>query len=848
MKLFRKWICVILSVFFVFFEMPVAPGQLSVKSEIRAEAVSGTCGTDISWQLSSDGTLTISGTGPMNDWKDITDTIVFFNTDIEHTPWYEQRKNIQKIVIGQGVTSIGEFAFSGCSSLNSISIPDSVTVVGTGAFADCKNLTSVTLPNSVTHLYAHAFENCTGLTHITMSEKIYTIKEMAFRYCRSLKSLVIPDSVTIIGEAAFEGCDNLTSITLPQKITSIEAKTFHSCFCLKSVIIPEKVNSIKERAFEECESLESVTIKNPDCQISYSAFVYSCSNSLIIYGYSGSTAQTYAKDYDQSFVALDPKETTAATDIINVPDNSTTGTCGKNLTWSLNQTTWVLTISGTGDMTDFISEFSPFYHKKIKSIIIMDGVTGIGDYAFAQCENLNSVSIPKSVTRIGNNAFLNCSSLTSVSVLQSVSSIGDSAFYGCSSLPSFGMNSTKLIGSYAFAYCSALTSFSIPESVISVGSSAFQNCTGLTRITVYNKDCNIFDTSSDTMGNPANTLICGYANSTAKIYASKYGYIFQDIDSEETTIVQNVPETEFEETTATTVKATTTTRIVTTTSTTITETTTTVKQNTEICGENLTWKLDDDSILTISGTGKMENWSDSNRAPWYQYNRKIKNIVIESGVTDIGDYAFYGCSELVSVILPNSITSIGTASFFSCSALNAITIPNSVKIIKDCAFNACSALKSITIPASVTAIGEGTFRNCSGLKSITIKNPDCYIEDSLIIGITIYGYPNSTAKTFAEKWNLKFVALDGEPEEVLPTETIEIVVDPSSVIIGTGKCGENLTWTLNDGGILIISGIGTMYDWDFLNNPPPWNNYYTIIKINKIMIENGVTSIGKYAF
>ena len=852
MKLFRKWICVILSVFFVFFEMPVAPGQLSVKSEIRAEAVSGTCGTDISWQLSSDGTLTISGTGPMNDWKDITDTIVFFNTDIEHTPWYEQRKTIQKIVIGQGVTSIGEFAFSGCSSLNSISIPDSVTVVGTGAFADCKNLTSVTLPNSVTHLYAHAFENCTGLTHITMSEKIYTIKEMAFRYCRSLESLAIPDSVTIIGEAAFEGCDNLTSITLPQKITSIEAKTFHSCFCLKSVIIPEKVNSIKERAFEECESLESVTIKNPDCQISYSAFVYSWSNSLIIYGYSGSTAQTYAKDYDQSFVALDPKESTAATDIINVPDNSTTGTCGKNLTWSLNQTTWVLTISGTGDMTDFISESSPFYHKKIKSIIIMDGVTGIGDYAFAQCENLNSVSIPKSVTRIGNNAFLNCSSLTSVSVLQSVSSIGDSAFYGCSSLSSFGiMDSTKSIGSYAFAYCSALTSFSVSKSVTSIGESAFQQCTSLARITISNRNCDIFSTSSDTLGIPASTVIYGYVNSTARTYAEEKGYTFEPIDPEETI--------------ATTEPA--------------------VPSATEgSCGDNLTWFLDKEGTLTISGTGEMTNWDDST-SPWCSNRDKIKTVIIENGVTSVGNrafcfcqnltavniadsvtsignrafaaceslkyvtmsnsvisigdyafdnctslysitipdsvasigiYAFWECTSLNSVIIPQNVTSIGQNAFsscekltsvtiygsltsikgclfYNCKSLNSITLPESVESIEYSAFQGCESLNTITLPASVTSIGDSAFDSCINLTSVIIKNPKCqfgtqgYESSTIYQTATIYGYQNSTAQAYAETYNRKFIVLKNEPVETTFVQTTTVSTRQTTVTTTTSE-------------------------------------------------------------
>ncbi|MDR0829911.1 MAG: leucine-rich repeat protein [Prevotellaceae bacterium] len=131
-------------------------------------------------------------------------------------------------------------------------------------------------------------------------------------------------------------------------------------------------------------------------------------------------------------------------------------------------------------------------------------------------------------------------------------------------------------------------------------------------------------------------------------------------------------------------------------------------------GSNLT--------LTITGTGNMPNYSYGNYAPWYSQRGNIKTLVINSGVTGIGNYAFYNCSGLTSVTIPDAVTSIGFCAFDNCSSLTSITIPNSVTSIEVAAFGNCSSLTSITIPNSVTSIGNNAFRNCSGLTSVTIPN------------------------------------------------------------------------------------------------------------------------------
>ena len=151
---------------------------------------SGTCGPNLRWHLTDNGILTISGKGKMNDYS----------------PWRDSRKKVKRIIIGDGVTTIGEAAFYGCSALTSVTIPNSVTKIGDQAFYICSALTSVTIPNSVTEIGGGAFHGCSSLTSITIPNSVTTIERYAFYDCSSLTSVTIPNSVTEIGGAAFFCC------------------------------------------------------------------------------------------------------------------------------------------------------------------------------------------------------------------------------------------------------------------------------------------------------------------------------------------------------------------------------------------------------------------------------------------------------------------------------------------------------------------------------------------------------------------------------------------------------------------------------------------------------------------
>ena len=203
-------------------------------------------GTNLTWVLDNNGTLTISGTGAMDDGQ----------------KWYDQRGDIKSAVIENGVTSIGYGAFEECS-LQSIEIPASVTTIGYSAFGECDSLESVTFigGSKLTSIGDNAFQGCGNLGSIEIPSSVTSIGAGAFWSCDSLKSIEIPKSVKTIGDHAFEVCDILEDVTfvVGSELTTIGDRAFNACDRLKSIEIPKSVKTIGDHAFEVCDSLESVT-------------------------------------------------------------------------------------------------------------------------------------------------------------------------------------------------------------------------------------------------------------------------------------------------------------------------------------------------------------------------------------------------------------------------------------------------------------------------------------------------------------------------------------------------------------------------------------------------------------
>ena len=271
------------------------------------------------------------------------------------------------------VTSIGNYAFYGCSGLTSIDIPSDVTEIGSQAFYNCSGLTSIDIPSGVTSIGSSAFSGCTGLTSIDIPSSVTSIGNNAFQGCinieilnydaqvrlsssfkgwgTALKTVVIGDSTPSIGTNAFSGCDGLTSVTIGNGVTFIDSNAFYNCSGLTSINIPNSVNHIFEQVFFNCTSLSTITIPNSVMYIGKQAF--------------------------------------------------------ENTLWFNSQPNGVV----------YINSIAYKYKGAMPSqtsIEIPSGVTRINDLCFSDCENLSSITIPSSVTSIGDLAFAGCTNLGTI--------------------------------------------------------------------------------------------------------------------------------------------------------------------------------------------------------------------------------------------------------------------------------------------------------------------------------------------------------------------------------------------------------------------------------------------------
>ena len=263
-------------------------------SSDRFHFYDGTCGDNVFWTLDDEGTLTIFGTGATKDYNGNDRSPFDHKTDIKKVVinngvtsigycLFLYCSNLTEVSIPNSVTSIGGGAFYQCPSLKNITLPNSVTSIGTDAFGYCTSLTSITIPNNVTSIGNFTFEYCTNLTNITISNSVTSIGTDAFGYCTSLTSVTIPDSVTSIGDYAFEYCTDLTSITIPNSVTSIGIGVFLKCSSLTSITIPKSVTSIGPSAFSNCSNLASIAIKKSLYEKCKNAFLNISSDKIHFY-------------------------------------------------------------------------------------------------------------------------------------------------------------------------------------------------------------------------------------------------------------------------------------------------------------------------------------------------------------------------------------------------------------------------------------------------------------------------------------------------------------------------------------------------------------------------------------
>ncbi|MCD8049191.1 MAG: leucine-rich repeat domain-containing protein [Clostridia bacterium] len=384
------------------------------------------------------------------------------------------------------------------------------------------------------------------------------------------------------------------------------------------------------------------------------------------------------------------------------------GTCGDNLTWTFDSDTGILTVSGTGDITDILQPWLSF-RTNIISVVISDGVTSIGNEAFSNGTALTSVLIGNSVTTIGSGAFAYCSKLASVSISNSVTTISDGAFYECTALTSVTIpNSVTSIGEGAFGWCTALTSVSIGNNVTTIGNSVFAHCSELTSIMI--------PSSVTSIGSHA----FAYCTSLTNITVDENNENYCDVDGvlfdKNLTELINYP---------------------------------TKKADTEYVIPNSVTKIYDvafygcsnllnitisDNIKSIGSDAFYDTAYYNSESNWendvlylgkylISADRSISgDYIIKSGTLIIASTAFYMCHYLTSVVIPDSVITISDGAFYDCTALTSVSIGDNVITIGASAFEGCDSLTSIIIGSSVTIINSYAFYSCRHLTIVTIPN------------------------------------------------------------------------------------------------------------------------------
>jgi len=529
---------------------------------------------------------------------------------------------LMSVSIGDSVTSIGSQAFYGCSGLMSVSIGDSVTSIGSYAFSGCSGLTSVNIPDSVTSIGNSAFYGCSGLTSITIPEGVTSIEYQTFYNCTSLESVTLPESLLSIadqyngyGRGVFGNCTSLKSIVIPDSVTSIGSYAFYGCTALTSITIPEGVTSIEQNTFRNCTALTTVGIPASVTSIESYAFD-NCRNLKTVY-YGGSEAEwknIVIGDWNSYLTRAEfIYGRTHECTLTHLPEKAPTCTEKGNHEYYYCPICKKASKDAEGtQLTTVEAETLPALgHSMEKHEETAATCTTLGNHTYYFCTTCKK-------------AFLDAAGKRETTVKeQTVDALGhamvlhDTQAAACGKPGNARYYTCRICGNSYKDYQG--TQATTPEA---------ETIPALAHLMVKTEAVD-----------PTHT----HGGNRAYYTCTRCGKLYQDPDG----------------TRQTTLEAETLPRL--------------PGIDSGTCGD-LQWLLSDDNILTISGEGRIPDYSGTNLAPWYVYHKQIKSLVLEEGVTAVGSFAFYDCGALTEVQFPKTLRMVGSSSFAYCDALQLLDL------------------------------------------------------------------------------------------------------------------------------------------------------------------------------
>jgi len=459
----------------------------SIHIKTLSDTQEGTCGTNLTWTLKPDGTLTVSGTGYMTDYL-----------PSNAAPWGTE---VKKVVVGAGVISIGRYAFYNCDKLESVSLPEGLIEIRYGSFYNCSYLAGIDIPSTVVLVESYAFMHCESIREVIIPQNVSGIGGNTFAYCSSLQEVWIEEGPTSIGDSAFLFCSELCDINIPTSITYIGENAFQNCNALDSITIPGNVEIICSNAFSRCHSLSEVVLQNGVQNIRYRAFGECTGLKSIVIPDSITEIESsvFADCTNLEYVNIPAGVTSIKVEAFN----GCTKLCGLD-----------------------IAEGNDFYKCIDGLLLTKDGTTIV----FCPKGINGECRVPEGVTTIGDYSFQNCSLIERVILPEGVGTLGRYAFNGCEGLTKINLPSTlQLIAEHTFENCVSLRNLILPENMINVYYGAFSGCKSLRNMTFETRSVPIFDGMFD---KSFSAVIYCYVNSTAQEYAIEKGYQYYLIDEE----------------------------------------------------------------------------------------------------------------------------------------------------------------------------------------------------------------------------------------------------------------------------------------------------------------------------
>ena len=614
------------------------------------------------------------------------------------------------------VTSIGYRAFAENDTIKSILLPTTVTEISDYAFYNCTSLKNITLGTNLAKIGKYAFYN-TALTKITLPASLRTIDDYAFANCLALNKLVMRSGVETLGDGILYNATSLAMVTLSDTLERISDFSFYNCQSLAEINIPESVSKIGNCAFENCSALTKVSVAGNVEYIGKKAF-YACNFSNFNFGnklsYLGadSFSLTPITEVDLpntvTQIGVQAFSDCRMLSEIYVPDSVIVGA---NALYN-NATNLKVTIRyNTGSIPSKM-----FCQNKMSNVVMEEGITSIGEFAFSECPNIVAISFPQTLKNIGDYAFYKSKTPNCIMLPQKMTTIGDYAFSDASALSEIRIpDSVEKIGTKAFddgvaakiyyrfgVICENLFNgqlvkrIYVDNDIYRIGDGAFSNCDNLVdlslpdTISIVGNDC--FSSSSNIVltirtvdgeidGNVFRGKIPGIK--TIHLDNSNIGdYAFADNVGIEKVTISEASEGF------------------------------TIISIGNHAFEGCVGLTDLVLPASVNSLGSHAFYGCTSLA----------SVNIPSGITQINPYTFYNCSSLVEVTLPQTVLSIGEYAFYGCSDMTEINIPSEIKTIPNYAFYGCSSLVMVSIPNAVTNIGDYAFYGCLAMHSVSMSN------------------------------------------------------------------------------------------------------------------------------